>query len=219
MPERPGGCFAQIGPVRLCPRKAEEVMPCGTVGSRQSAVGSGQSETGRLGDWETRRGETGRPGDRETPQLRFLPCLLVSLSPRLPVSPSPRSVRRGFTLVELLVTISIIGIMAALTMGVVHSARQMAAEAATKATIAKLNAIIMKRYESLSHPKGAGESLHGHKRESSRPDPDRRRSPLRHPRHHADGNAGSFVRHYRRSDHVERTPDGERFAARPKQTL
>ncbi len=53
----------------------------------------------------------------------------------------------GFTLVELLVTISIIGIMTALTMGVAHSARQMSAEAATKATITKLNAIIMKRYE------------------------------------------------------------------------
>ena len=45
-------------------------------------------------------------------------------------------------------TISIIGIMAGMVFGVLHSARQSAAEAATKATIAKLNTIIMKRYES-----------------------------------------------------------------------
>jgi prepilin-type N-terminal cleavage/methylation domain-containing protein len=55
---------------------------------------------------------------------------------------------RGFTLVELLVTITIIGILASLAWGAVVMARNAAREAATKATIAKLNSIIMKRYES-----------------------------------------------------------------------
>ena len=49
---------------------------------------------------------------------------------------------------ELLVTITIIGIMAGLVFGALHAAREMSATSATKATIAKLNAIIMKRYES-----------------------------------------------------------------------
>jgi prepilin-type N-terminal cleavage/methylation domain-containing protein len=55
---------------------------------------------------------------------------------------------RGFTLVELLVTITIIGILAALAWGAVVMARNAAREAATKATIAKLNSVVMKRYES-----------------------------------------------------------------------
>jgi hypothetical protein len=49
---------------------------------------------------------------------------------------------------ELLVTITIIGIMSGLVFGALHSAREMSAASATKATITKLNAIIMKRYES-----------------------------------------------------------------------
>jgi len=55
---------------------------------------------------------------------------------------------RGFTLVELLVTITIIGILASVAWGAVIMARNAAREAATKATIAKLNSVIMKRYES-----------------------------------------------------------------------
>ena len=54
----------------------------------------------------------------------------------------------GFTLIELLVTIAIIGIMAGLVFGALMAARESGREAATKATIAKLNAIIMRRYES-----------------------------------------------------------------------
>ncbi len=55
---------------------------------------------------------------------------------------------RGFTLIELLVTIAIIAILAGITLAGLRWARTMAAEAKTKATITKLNAIIMKQYES-----------------------------------------------------------------------
>jgi prepilin-type N-terminal cleavage/methylation domain-containing protein len=59
-----------------------------------------------------------------------------------------RAGRRGFTLAELLVTITIIAILAAMMMGAVMVARSSAREAATKATIAKLHNIIMAKYES-----------------------------------------------------------------------
>ncbi len=56
--------------------------------------------------------------------------------------------RRGFTLVELLVTITIIGMLAGMMLGALQLARNAARDAATKSTIAKLNSIIMQRYES-----------------------------------------------------------------------
>jgi prepilin-type N-terminal cleavage/methylation domain-containing protein len=64
------------------------------------------------------------------------------VSPRL--SPAPR----GFTLVELLVVITIISIMASIVMGGMSYGRQAARDAKTKTTIAKLNDIIMQKYES-----------------------------------------------------------------------
>jgi prepilin-type N-terminal cleavage/methylation domain-containing protein len=54
----------------------------------------------------------------------------------------------GFTLIELLVTITIIGILAGMMFGAYAMARNAGREYATKATIAKLNTIIMQRYES-----------------------------------------------------------------------
>ena len=55
--------------------------------------------------------------------------------------------RTGFTLVELLVTITSIGILAGIVMGALNAARQAARVAKTKSTIAKLDRIIMRRYE------------------------------------------------------------------------
>jgi prepilin-type N-terminal cleavage/methylation domain-containing protein len=55
---------------------------------------------------------------------------------------------QAFTLIEVLMTISIIAIMAGMALGAMRMAREASREAATKATIAKLNSIIMRRYES-----------------------------------------------------------------------
>jgi prepilin-type N-terminal cleavage/methylation domain-containing protein len=54
----------------------------------------------------------------------------------------------AFTLIELLVTITIISILAGISLGALHFARQSTIEGKTKATIAKLNALVMQRYES-----------------------------------------------------------------------
>lgn len=56
--------------------------------------------------------------------------------------------RRGFTLVEMLITITIIGILAGGVLAALQSARETAKVAKTKSTITKLHYIIMARYDS-----------------------------------------------------------------------
>ena len=56
--------------------------------------------------------------------------------------------RHGFTLVEMLVVVTIIMILSGLLYGALQLARETAREMATKATIAKLNNIILRQYES-----------------------------------------------------------------------
>jgi prepilin-type N-terminal cleavage/methylation domain-containing protein len=58
-----------------------------------------------------------------------------------------RRSRRAFTLVELLITVSIIAIMASMVLFAVYSAQEMAKTQKTKALIAKLDAIIKAKYE------------------------------------------------------------------------
>jgi prepilin-type N-terminal cleavage/methylation domain-containing protein len=58
-----------------------------------------------------------------------------------------RVARRGFTLIELLVVITIIGMLAAMSMGAIYAARESAKAAKTKATIAKLDTIIQAKYD------------------------------------------------------------------------
>jgi len=55
--------------------------------------------------------------------------------------------RRGFTLVELLITISIIALMASMILFAFYAAQDAAKEQKTKALIAKLDAIIKAKYE------------------------------------------------------------------------
>ena len=67
------------------------------------------------------------------------------------LSPAPRrpglALRRGFTLVELLITISIIGIMASMILFAMFQAQETANVHKTRALILKLNTIIMRRYD------------------------------------------------------------------------
>ena len=101
-------------------------------------AGSRNREIEELGD----AGEEGRPTSG--------PVVAAEQSPPAihhPPSTLRPSALAAFTLVELLVTITIIGILAGVTFGALQMARHTGREAATKATIAKLNNIIMERYE------------------------------------------------------------------------
>lgn len=54
----------------------------------------------------------------------------------------------GFTLVELLVTVSIIAMLAALTLGAVHVSREAAREMKTESTIRKIDGVVTSLYDS-----------------------------------------------------------------------
>jgi prepilin-type N-terminal cleavage/methylation domain-containing protein len=86
-----------------------------------------------------RRGER---GEGDCPNFR------LSENGTVPFVARQISKSRAFTLIELLVTITIIAILTGMVFGGLSMVRETAAAAATRATIAKLNNIIMRRYES-----------------------------------------------------------------------
>ena len=55
---------------------------------------------------------------------------------------------RGFTLVEILIVVTVIGMLVAVTLGALQKSQESARAEKTKALIAKINDIIMQRYES-----------------------------------------------------------------------
>ena len=61
--------------------------------------------------------------------------------------PAARAARGGFTLVELLITVSIVAILAGMMMFAMYTAQEAARRQKTKALITKLNDIIMQRYD------------------------------------------------------------------------
>jgi len=55
--------------------------------------------------------------------------------------------RRGFTLIELLVVVVIIALLASIVLGALSAAQELARQQRTKATIAKLDSVIMRKYD------------------------------------------------------------------------
>ncbi|MBN1591198.1 MAG: type II secretion system protein [Pirellulales bacterium] len=116
-----------------------------TVGSVRQAVGSGQQAVGSVRQAVGSVRQAARCthglgiGDHRNPKIP------KSQNPIL--SPATRQ-RGGFTLIDLLVAITVIGILMAITLGAVGSARQATRIDKTRYTITKLHYVMMGKYDS-----------------------------------------------------------------------
>ena len=98
------------------------------------------------GGWRTGAGETDSRGHHPLLSSSVLSSsVLSSSSLRPPASRLPR--RSGFTLVELLITVSVIAIMATMVLFALFAAQETAKVQKTKSLIAKLDSIIKSKYE------------------------------------------------------------------------
>lgn len=71
-----------------------------------------------------------------------------STAPRpVRVPPSPFALRKAITLIELLITISILAILAALILGAANAATESARRARTNTLISKIHALVMEQYQ------------------------------------------------------------------------
>jgi len=61
--------------------------------------------------------------------------------------PTSSPARQGFTLIELLVVVVIIALLASIVLGALSAAQELARQQRTKATIAKLDSVIMRKYD------------------------------------------------------------------------
>jgi prepilin-type N-terminal cleavage/methylation domain-containing protein len=89
-----------------------------------------------------------RPGAGETNSHSHHPVLSSSALSSSGLQPPASSLpRRGFTLVELLITVSVIAIMATMVLFALFAAQETAKAQKTKSLIAKLDSIIKAKYE------------------------------------------------------------------------
>ena len=92
---------------------------------------------GKSGKWKVESRSVGRRCAPTTPSPAF----------RFPLSAFPR-LRRAVTLIELLITITIIATLSAAFLGASRAAMEHSHAARTKSTIAKLNGLLMERWAS-----------------------------------------------------------------------
>ncbi len=79
---------------------------------------------------------------------RSFPMTLVLRRKQMSASHPASRIRRGFTLLELLIVIAIIGILAGLTVTVLNGITDQALRASTKTTVQKINGLLQQRMES-----------------------------------------------------------------------